>query len=76
MPYGRQRRKFPCTRGCLSPESNLKPGRYYWVNVKYHKHFGEVIYAIENKGLPTLSKGIKKSDIENVYSFLLGIWRD
>ncbi|MBQ3709954.1 MAG: hypothetical protein II887_04540 [Bacteroidales bacterium] len=46
--------------------------RSYWVNVKNHKHFGEVIYAIESERPKDLIKGHKKSDIENVYSFLQG----
>lgn len=46
--------------------------RSYWVNVKNHKHFGEVIYAIESEKPKDLIKGHKKSDIENVYSFLQG----
>ena len=50
--------------------------RNYWVNVKHHKHFGEVIYAIEKTKPSDLIRGHKKSDIENVYSFLQGIWRD
>lgn len=46
--------------------------RSYWVNVTNHKHFGEVIYAIESERPKDLIKGHKKSDIENVYSFLQG----
>lgn len=48
----------------------------YWVNVKMHRDYGEVIYAIEQAKPWDLIKGHKKSDIENVYSFLLGIWRE
>ena len=44
----------------------------YWVNVKSHKNFGEVIYVIESEEPADLIKGHKKSDIENVYSFLQG----
>ena len=44
----------------------------YWVNVKCHKNFGEVIYVIENEQPTDLIEGHKKSDIENVYSFLPG----
>lgn len=50
--------------------------RNYWVNVKMHRDYGEVIYAIEKMKPHDLIKGHKKSDIENVYSFLLGIWRE
>lgn len=34
--------------------------RSYWVNVKNHKHFGEVIYAIESERPKDLIKGHKK----------------
>lgn len=34
--------------------------RDYWVNVKYHKHFGEVIYAIEKQRPSDLIKRHKK----------------
>ena len=44
----------------------------YWVNVKSHKNYGEVIYVIEREEPIDLIKGHKKSDIENVYSFLPG----
>ena len=44
----------------------------YWVNVKNHKNFGEVIYVIEKDKPADLIIGHKKSDIENVYSFLPG----
>jgi len=44
----------------------------YWVNVKNHKNFGEVVYVIEHEKPIDLITGHKKSDIENVYSFLPG----
>ena len=51
----------------------IKLGKWdYWVNVKNHKHFGEVIYVIEKEKPNDLIIGHKKSDIENVYSFLPG----
>lgn len=49
--------------------------RDYWVNVKMHKHYGEVLYTIEAEKPEDLIKGHKKSDIENVYSSAYG-WRD
>ena len=44
----------------------------YWVNVKMHRDYGEVIYVIEKAKPSDLSRGHKKGDIENVYSFLPG----
>ena len=39
----------------------IKIGKYdYWVNVKNHKHFGEVIYTIEKEKPCDLIKGHKK----------------
>ena len=51
----------------------IKLGKWnYWVNVKNHKHYGEVVYVIEKEKPADLNRGHKKSDIENVYSFLPG----
>ena len=46
--------------------------RDYWANVKMHKHFGEVLYTIIAEKPEDLTKGHKKSDIENVYSSAYG----
>ena len=51
----------------------LKHKRDYWVNVKMHKHFGEVVYTIEKEKPTDIIPGHKKSDSENVYSSLKGL---
>lgn len=47
--------------------------RNYWVNVKMHKNFGEVIYTVEKVRPNDLIKGHKKSETENVYSSRKGL---
>lgn len=47
----------------------------YWVNVKMHRDYGEVVYTIEKNKPADLIRGYKKSDIENVYSSAYG-WRE
>ena len=47
----------------------------YWVNVKMHRDYVEVVYTIEKNKPADLIRGYKKSDIENVYSSAYG-WRE
>lgn len=47
--------------------------RNYWVNVKMHKHYEEVVYTIESERPKNLIKGHKKSETENVYSSRKGL---
>ena len=56
-------------RRCMKAAGGLE---HLELLVKNHKNFGEVVYVIEHEKPIDLITGHKKSDIENVYSFLPG----